>query len=94
MSDAYIIKDVKQRAFVMFKKRRNAMSKFRKTIDFESAKKLSQAEINTICLQTRDEKKSDRQFLASKSTNFEKVFYLFTERKQTISLYMTAIKER
>jgi hypothetical protein len=94
MSDAYIIKDVRQRASVMFEKRRNAMSKFHKTIDFESAKKLSQAEINTICLQTYDEKKSDRQFLVSKSTKFEKVFHLSTERKQTINLYMTAIKER
>lgn len=94
MSDAYIIKGVRQRASVMFEKRRNATGKFCKAIDFESSKKLSQAEIDTICLQTYDEKKSDRQFLASKSTKFGKVSRLSTEREQTISLHMAAIKER
>ena len=43
----------------MFKKRRNTQEKFKKIINSELIKKLSQTEINIICLQIYDEKKKN-----------------------------------
>lgn len=94
LSEAYIAKEIRQRASALFEKLRTNTDKFRRAKETKEVKQLSQAKIDKLCLLTYEKHKNDRRFLVERSAKFEKSTRLFTEREQTISLHMIAMKKR